>query len=67
MTKKSLTLVALVTFICALGLIGTVTDSTGEKVIRNNDRMIEPADSPARVLIQANGTYRVSMDGKKTE
>jgi len=64
MSKKSLTLVALIAFICALGLIGTVTGSPGQKVIANNDRVIELADSPARIMLQGNGTYRVSLDGK---
>lgn len=64
MSKKSLTLLALITFICALGLIGTVTGSPGQKVIANNDRVIELADSPARIMLQRNGTYRVSLDGK---
>ena len=64
MSKKSLTLVALIAFICGLGLIGTATGSAGQKVIANNDRVIELADSPARIMLQGNGTYRVSLDGK---
>lgn len=64
MSKKSLTLLVLITFIFALGLIGTVTDSPGQKVVENNDRVIEPANSPARIVLHGNGTYRISLDGK---
>ncbi len=64
MSKKNRFLVFLITCVCILGLIGTAADSPKQKVIKNQDRMIELADSPVRIMLKGNQTYRISMDGK---
>lgn len=64
MTKKNRILVFLITFVCVLGLIGTAADLSKKKAVKNQDRMIELADSPVRILLKGNQTYRISLDGK---
>jgi fibronectin type 3 domain-containing protein len=64
MTKKSRIVFFLITFVCVLALIGTAADSPKQKVDKNRDRLIELADSPVRIMLNGNQTYRISMDGK---
>ena len=53
-----------ITFICVCALIGTAADLSKKKLVTKEERMIELANSPVRILLKGNDTYRISLDGK---
>ncbi|UCH98296.1 MAG: S8 family serine peptidase, partial [Candidatus Aminicenantes bacterium] len=52
-----------ITFVCVCGLVWTAANLP-KKVVRSQERMIELADSPVRILLNGNDSYRISLDGK---
>ncbi|NIM15164.1 MAG: PKD domain-containing protein [Candidatus Aminicenantes bacterium] len=56
-------LVFLITFVCVFALVGTGADMS-KKVVKSDERVIELANSPVRILLKGNQTYRISLDGK---
>jgi serine protease AprX len=55
--------VFLITFVCVFALVGTGAD-VSKKVVKSDERVIELANSPVRILLNGNETYRISLDGK---
>ncbi len=67
MTKKkrqSRFLVLSITVVCVCALIGTAADLSKNKVVRSEERTIELANSPVRIWLKGNESYRISQDGK---
>jgi serine protease AprX len=55
--------VFLITFVCVFALVGTGADMS-KKVVKSDERVIELAKSPVRILLNGSATYRISLDGK---
>jgi hypothetical protein len=53
-----------ITIVCILALVMTGMDLQGKRVVKNNERMIALSDSPVRVMLRGNQSYRISLDGK---
>ena len=62
--KQSRFLVFAITLVCVFALLATAGDLSKDKVVKGQDRVIELADSPVRILLKGNESYRISMDGK---
>jgi len=62
--KQSRFLVFAISFVCVFALLGTAGDLSKEKVVKGQDRVIELANSPVRIMLKGNESYRISLDGK---
>lgn len=62
--KQSRFLVYAITLVCIFALVGTAGDFSKDKVVKSQDRMIELADSPVRIMLKGTESYRISLDGK---
>jgi serine protease AprX len=52
------------TFVCFCALILTGAILPKEKVVNSQERVIRLANSPVRILLKGNESYRISLDGK---
>jgi hypothetical protein len=69
MTKKKFQglrriLVFSIAFTCVCALLATVVNISREQAVEKQDRMMELANSPVRILFKGNESYRISLDGK---
>jgi hypothetical protein len=66
MSKKKIfrILVFSIVFVCVCALLGTAANLSKEKIVKSEEQMIELANSPVRVMIKGNHSYRISLDGK---
>lgn len=63
--RQSRTLFFSLAFVCIIALIGTAADVPKQNAIESQERVIELADSPVRILLRGNETYRISLDGQR--
>ncbi|MDQ1353654.1 MAG: hypothetical protein QG657_3960, partial [Acidobacteriota bacterium] len=61
---KSRTLVLAILFVCACALVVTAAELSKQKAIVCEERMMEVANTPVRIMFKGNETYRISLDGK---
>jgi uncharacterized repeat protein (TIGR02543 family) len=54
----------MITFVCVFTLVVLAGGLSKDKVVKSQERTIQLANSPVRVLLKGNESYRISLDGK---
>ncbi len=62
--RHSRILVFSLTIVCVFALIGTAANAPKQQATNSEERVIELADSPVRILLKGNDSYRISLDGQ---
>lgn len=62
-SKKAVGFKLLFVLVCVFALVNVGAKSPDQTPVPSKDRMIELADSPVRVMLKGNRSYRISLDG----